>query len=118
MDVHPLRQRETGRLQHRGPEEGVEIGDVLADEVMDFSGRCGAIAAPPGIERTAVGGAPLAGGGEVADRCVEPDIPVVPRGIGDLEPEVGGGPRDVPVAQRFTEEVTGQIVGDPRVEGS
>ena len=36
VDVDLLRQAEAGRLEHRRPEERVEIGDVLADEVVDF----------------------------------------------------------------------------------
>ena len=42
----------------------------------------------------------------------------MPRRVGDLESEVGGGPRDVPVAERLAEEMAGEVVGDPRVEGT
>ena len=43
--------------------------------------------------------------GDVADRRVEPDVPVVARAVGNLEAEVRRRPRDVPVAQRLAEEV-------------
>ena len=40
----------------------------------------------------------------------------MPRGVGDLEAEVGGGPGNVPVAERITEKVARQVVGDPRID--
>ena len=39
-------QRETGRLEHAGPEQRVEVRDVLADEVMDLH----VVAAPPVVK--------------------------------------------------------------------
>ena len=36
VDVDLRRQAESGRLQHGRPEERVEIGDVLADEMVDL----------------------------------------------------------------------------------
>ncbi len=57
VDVHLVGQVEPGGLEHRGPEQGVEVGDVLSDEVVDF----GFVVAPPGVEVFAVGLAPLSG---------------------------------------------------------
>ena len=39
VNVDLGRQIETGGFQHAGPEQRVKIGDVLADEVMDFGLR-------------------------------------------------------------------------------
>ena len=60
--------------------------------------------------------APLGRGRHVAHRGVEPDIPVLARGVGNLEAEVGGRPGDIPVAERLAEKVPGEVVGDPRIE--
>ena len=118
VDPHLRRQGKPGRFEHRRPEEGVEVGDVLADEVVDLSGRfVGAAAVPPRLPGAPLGRRPLVGGGDVADRRVEPHIPVMPRRIGDLEAEVGGRAGDVPVAEWLAEEMAGEVVGDPRVEG-
>ncbi len=55
VDVDFRRQLEAGGLQHAGPEQRVEIGDVFADEVVDFDGRFFGIfsARPPFVERLA-----------------------------------------------------------------
>ena len=52
----------------------------------------------------------------VADRRVEPHVPVVAGRVGDLEAEVRRGPRDVPVAQRLGQEMALQVVGDLRLQ--
>ena len=113
MDVDLLRQVEAGRLQHGGPEERMEVGDVLADEVVDL----GLGAPPPVVELLAVPIAPLLGRGDVADGGVEPDVPVVAGAVGNLETEVGGRPRDVPIAERLVEEVALEVIGDLRLQG-
>ena len=107
MDVDLRRQAESGRLQHRRPEERVEIRDVLADEVVDLGRR----AAPPVVETLAVAVAPLPGRGQVADRGVEPHVPVIARTVGNLEAEIRRRPRHVPVVQRLAEEMALQIIG-------
>ncbi len=84
-------------MEHAWPEEGVKIGDVFADEVMDF----GRVAFPPIVEVFVVLFAPLPGGCDVADRRIEPNVPIVSRAIWDFESKVGSGARDVPVAERF-----------------
>ena len=49
---------------------------------------------------------------DVADRGVEPDVPVIAGTVGNLEAEVRRRPRDVPIVQRLAQEVALQIVGD------
>ena len=95
------RHAESRAVQHRRPEQGVEIGDVLADEVIQLGG---ALRRPEVVEgqRRALGFAPGAQRLEtrhVADRGIQPDIEILPRRIGDLEAEIGRVARDVPVRQ-------------------
>ena len=106
MDVDLGGQAESGHLQHAGPEQGVEIRDVLADEVVDFR----LLAPPPSVILLAVAITPLLGRGDVSDRRVEPDVPVVAGTVGDLEAEVWRRPRDIPVLERFAQEMALQIV--------
>src|SRR4051812_36400805 len=95
------RQRKASRLQHAGPEQRVKISDVLADEVVNFGrGRL-----PPIVELLAAALAPLPGAGNVADRRVEPNVPIVARRIGNFEAEVGRRARNVPIAKRVAEKV-------------
>jgi hypothetical protein len=77
-------------VQHGRPEQGVEVGDVLADEVVLLHRRVGdellerAGLAVPGL------GAALAEvalqRGQVAHRRVEPHVEVLARCVGDLVP--------------------------------
>ena len=39
--------RKPERVEHRRPEQAVEVGDVLADEVVELGGR---VLAPVGVE--------------------------------------------------------------------
>ena len=112
VDVHFRRQVEAGGLEHGRPEQRVEVGDVLADEVVHL----GLGVSPPRVEILAVGGTPLVCRGHIADRSVKPDVPEVTRGVGDLEPEVRFGSRDIPVPQRFTQEMPLEVVGDLRLQ--
>ncbi len=50
--------------------------------------------------------------GDVADRCVKPNVPEIARSIRDFKTKIGCRPRNVPVPQRFTQEVTLEIVRD------
>src|SRR5262249_43259309 len=87
---------EAGAHQGRRPEEGVKVGDVLADDVDDVGL---VLAAPPGVEVGAVAPAPGEGGGHVADWSVEPDVEVPARMARDLEAEIGRVAGDVPVLE-------------------
>ena len=90
----------------------MEVGDVFADEVMDF----GIVASPPVVDGFAVLLAPLLGRGDVADRRIEPDVPVIARTVGNLEAKVGRRPRDVPIAERLVQEMALEVVGDFRLQ--
>ena len=96
VDVQARGRAQAGAVQHRRPEQAMEVDDVLADEVVQFG-----VAASPedGIEVRAVLRAQGAEAGQVADRCVQPHVEVLARLAGDLEPEVRGIARDVPRAQ-------------------
>jgi len=75
VDVNLSGQAETRYLEHGRPEKRMKIRDVLANEVVDF----GSVAGPPLVEILALTPAPLEAGGDIADRRVEPHIPVVAR---------------------------------------
>jgi hypothetical protein len=87
----------------------VEVGDVFTDEVVNFGGG---VRSPPLFECAVVVIAPLECGGDVADGCVEPDIPVIAGVIGDFEAEVGCWAGDVPIAEGLTEEVSAEVACD------
>ena len=112
VDVNFRRQGVAGRLQHAGPEQRVKVRDVLADEVVNLAiGR-----PPPIVELLARAIAPLLRRCHVADRRVEPHVPIVAGAIGNLEAEIRRGPRDVPIAQRLAQKMALQIVGDLRLQ--
>jgi len=92
----------------------VEIGYVLADEVVYLGG----LAAPPIVEVFALPVAPLARRGQVADRSVEPHVPIVAGTVGNLETEVRRRPRHVPIAQRLAEEMPLEVIGDLGLQGA
>ena len=82
-------------VQHRGPEQRVEVRDVLADEMHLLHVGVGEklVVVDAGL------GEIVLQGGEVADRGVQPDVEVLARRVGDLDAEVGRVAADVPVAQ-------------------
>ncbi len=94
-------------VQHGRPEQGVEVDDVLADEMHLLHRRIG----DEGVETLggARGRVPVLCGlplvemvfqaGEVADGGVEPDVEVFARRVGNFDAEVGRVARDVPVGQ-------------------
>ena len=106
VNVHLGGQAEARRLQFRRPEEGMEILNVLADEVVDLC----LLALPPVVECFTLTFAPFRRRADVADRRVEPHIPVVAGRVGNFEAEVGGRAGDVPVTERLVEEEIFQVV--------
>ncbi len=94
MDM--ARRLAAAEVQHRRPEQRVEVGDVLADEVHLLDRRVGQI----GVEVAAAAVEPGLQRREVAHRRVEPDIEVFARRVGDLDAEVRRVAADVPVGQR------------------
>src|SRR5204863_6258075 len=87
---------------------------VLADEVMDLGPVAVRLVAvrPPVVEILLVLCTPFLERGHITDRSVEPDVPVVPRAVGNLETEIGRRTRYVPIVQRLAEEVALQVIGD------
>ena len=96
MAPHRVRGPVSGTMQQGGPEQGVEVGDVLADEVIQFDL---AVGGPVPVEVKAAFLAQVQVAGHVADRGVEPDVEVLAGGPRDLEAEVRRVAADVPVAQ-------------------
>ncbi len=94
--------------QHGGPEQGVEIDDVLADEVVQL-GR--GIPLPVVIEVEAGAVAEIAEAGHVADGGVQPDVEILVLRARNPEAEVGRVARDVPFLQAVLEPFV-ELVGD------
>src|SRR3954464_8009832 len=118
VDMDPGRQLEFGGMEHAGPEEGVEVGDVLADEMMNLAAPADGGGTfrqvplrPPIVELLAGILAPLCERRHVANGGVEPDVPVITGAIGDFEAEVRSRAADVPVAERLSQEVPFEVVG-------
>ena len=94
---HIGRHLQAGELQHRRPEQRVEIDDVLADEVVLLGravGHEGVIVALGFVEI-------ILERREVAYRRIQPHIEILARRIRDLDAEIGSVAADVPVAQAF-----------------
>ena len=86
----------------------MEVDDILADEMMYLRARI----TPPGIERFAMTITPLLRGCKVTNGSIKPDKPVVARTVWNLESEVRSWTRNIPVPQRFMQEMSLQIIGN------
>ena len=88
MDPDAPRRLEAGRPEHRRPEDRVEAGDVLADDVE--------VGRPPAGEQLGVVGE--AGAGDVVDQGVVPDVDRagvgVPRAVRQLGVRAVGQDRE------------------------
>ncbi len=94
--MHGGRLAEAGAGQLGRPEQDVEIGDVLADEMMDLGGAV----RPPEIVETQTGAvAEVLEAGHVADRCIQPDVEILAGRVGDFEAPVRRVAGDVPLLQ-------------------
>ncbi len=112
--MDPVRHLEARGLQHRRPEQRVEVDDVLADEVDDPRVRV----LRPVVERVLRPARllrPPLGGGDVADGRVQPDVEELVLFPRDGEPEVRPVPADVPVVEPLLEELA-QLRGDAGVQ--
>ena len=98
---------ETRPDEHRGPEQGVKIHNVFADEVVKLV----IAAVPDGIEIEAVFIAVIFGRCHIADWSVEPDVEIFIFFAGDFEAEIRAVARDVPVLQTCAEPFV-ELVGD------
>ena len=115
VGMDPGRFAEARGLKHGGPEQRVEIDDVLADEVMQFGAGVGV---PEGVEVEVVAGVrQILEARHVADRRVHPDVEVLVLGAGNEKAEVGGVPGDVPGLQAFVKPL-GELVGHLRLHGA
>ena len=109
VDEHVVRHlvRRPGELQHRGPEQRVEVDDVLADEVVLVD--VGALQ-----ERREIDAAlrqMRLEAREIADGGVEPDVEILARRVGNRNAEVRRIARDVPVGQPLA--ALGRAVAQP-----
>ena len=109
VDEHVVRHlvRRAGELQHRRPEQRVEVDDVLADEVILVD--VGALQ-----ERREIDAAlrqMRLEAREIADRGVEPDVEILARRVRDRDAEVRRIARDVPVGQPLA--ALGRAVAQP-----
>jgi hypothetical protein len=106
--VDPRRLAVARTLEHRRPEQCVEVDDVLADEVVDLGRRVGA----PEVaeDHVVVGAAVVLEAGHVADRRVHPDIEVLIGRAGNQETEVWRIAADVPRLESRVEPL-GELVG-------
>ena len=85
---------EIGAAEHGRPKQGVEIDNVLADKVVQLG--LGAFG-PIGVEVEPVGAiAQVLEAGHIADRCIEPNIEVLARCIGNFKTEIGRVAADIP----------------------
>ncbi len=100
MDPHRVGQTKACTVEHRRPEQAVEVEDVLADDVVELGV---VVASPELVEVEPAFLAQLLEAGHVADRSVEPDVEELAGMTGNLEAEVGCVARDVPVAKPLLE---------------
>ena len=76
----------TGKFKRSGEEQGVEIKNVLADEVIQLGSG---LRAPIIIKVDAGPVAQMLERTHVAYRCVQPDVKIFTRCIRDFEAEIG-----------------------------
>src|SRR5690606_28378901 len=115
MGVDGGRRAKAGAVQHGRPEQGVEINDVLADEVVELGLGVGV---PVLVEvQVRAPAAQVLEAGHVADGGVEPDVEELAGGIGNLEAEVGRVAADIPFLQAGIEPLC-QLVGDGGLQGA
>ncbi|MNQ13942.1 hypothetical protein D3C85_268700 [compost metagenome] len=115
MHVDRGRLAQARAFEHGRPEQGVEVDDVLADEVVQLGRR---VLAPEGVEiQLGSARAEVLEAGHVADGGVQPDIEVLARLVGDLEAEVGRIAADVPFLQAGIQPF-GDLVGHRVLQGA
>ena len=121
MDPHPARRLQAGAPQHGRPVDGVEPGDVLADDVQ--------IGRPPVGEGGGVGRE--AGAGDVVDEGVVPDVDGARLGVpaailqlgrlailGDRERDApaGAGPADREILEPAADEAEHLVAAVVRLD--
>ena len=102
MHKHIVRHFAARKLQHRGPEQGVKINDVLADEVILLDLIVGHEIIKGALLAVGFGFAGFEIGleaGQITYRRVQPDIEILARLVGDLDAEVGCVAGNIPVVE-------------------
>ena len=94
-------------MQHRRPEQGMKINNVLTDEVIHISF---AVLADKVIKIDAFTFAQVLEAGEITDRRIQPHIKILVFCARDLKTEIGFVTRDVPFLQPGLEPFI-QLVG-------
>ena len=84
MNLNPSRYTEACRFQDSRPEQRMEVDDVFSNEVMDLC----VTALPPVFQFFIVGVTPLLSRTDIANRGVEPDVPIVARRVRNLESKI------------------------------
>ena len=108
-----VRHLQSGEVQHRRPEQRVEVGDVLADEVVLLGRRVGheGFIVAAGLREI------ILQRRQVTDRRVQPHVEVLARRIRYLDAEVGRVAADIPVSQaRFAVQPFARLVCDFRLQ--
>ncbi len=101
MHLHASGGPEAGAIEHRWPEQCMEIDDVFADEVMHFGGGIGA---PKFVEiQVWCRVAEVSKTPHVADRRIEPNIKILTGFPWNLETKVWRVATDVPVMKAIIE---------------
>ena len=108
VHAYLIGRAKAGAAEHGGPEQGVEVDDVLADKMVQLA------ACAPGPETIKVDVFPTAEvfeAGHVADGGIQPDVEVLARGIGNFKTEIRGIPADIPLLQAGVQPLA-QFIGD------
>ena len=95
MRIHIVRRLVAREFQHGGPEQRMEVSDVLADE-MDL---LGARVRHERIKIAADFAEIIFQRSQIADRRIEPDVEILARLIRNLDTKVRRIAADIPVAQ-------------------
>ena len=94
--------------EHGRPEQGVEVDDVLADEMIELGAVTGL---PVSIEVIAAALAEHLEAGHVAHGRIQPHVEVFARLVGNLEAEIRCIAADVPLLQPAVQPLA-ELVGD------
>ena len=96
MDAHFGRGAVVGAFKHGGPEQGMEVNNILTDKMVQLGG---AVGGPVLIEVDVIAIAEIFKGGHIANWGIQPDIEVLARRIGYFKAKVGGVAADIPFLQ-------------------
>ena len=112
MGVHLGGRTKVGPIEHGGPEQGMEVNDVLANKVVYLGAgiRCPKIVKVQIVTLIAQ----VLKARHVANGGIHPDIKILVRGAGNGEAKVGGIPGDIPSAQAVVQPF-GELVGNFRL---